>query len=120
MSSRLKHVAAVVQDHDQFNSCDNTKGHNGLGSLSSSHIQHSFHHHVSSNFISGGGAAGLQQGAADGGMHLVQNMPDGLLGPSRLVEVGCNSFGQQSHWQGMGGAGGISLPQNYLGKIPFE
>jgi hypothetical protein len=48
-------------------------------------------------------------------------MPDvGLLGQSRLVEVNnCNgSFGQQSPWQGMSGAGGISLPQGYLGKSP--
>ena len=111
-----------VQEHDQFHSCEGSKGHNGMGmsSISSGHVQH--FHHLSSPFLSGSGPQNLQQQVGvDCGLNSVQSLGDGAGVQSRphgLVDVNCNgSFGQQAPWQGMGGTTGLAIPQDYLGNI---
>ena len=66
----------------------------------------------------------MHQQSADGGMHLVQNLPSdgGVVGQSRLVEVGCNgSYNPQSPWQTIPTSGnGIALPQGYIGVFTYD
>ena len=73
--------------------------------------------HLSNSFISGAG--NMHQQSADNGMHMAQSLPSdgGVMGQSRLVEVGCNgSYNQQSPWQTIPTSGnGVSLAPGYIG-----